>query len=204
LNWKAIGDNAKAQANIVWLVLSLAATGAWLVGRLYSPDSLLATAGGLAQVAVLILWYFTSAKNQAAYVKERFGKTYPRRSWAAPLAAGFVAIVGVFFLVQGSNNLMISSKAVELANEVLTESRIDPGIRCVNVRVEASLENGGYQGTAFFSNGAALPIFMHLEGNFLRIQLDPAQLLEMHMGSVISKGIMEQTTQEMNRAMQSK
>jgi ABC-type Fe3+ transport system permease subunit len=50
---------------------------------------------------LLLTWYFVSAKPQARFIKERFGKDYPRRGWGRPFLYAllvFVAVMLVAFL----------------------------------------------------------------------------------------------------------
>jgi len=106
LNWRALGDAAKARAQKTWFVVSLAAIALYVVlslVALWAP-----AAGGVSNLVGLVLllsWYFASARP-----KERFGNDYPRRAWGKPLlvaagcSVGYVVllmIVGVVIGVAG-------------------------------------------------------------------------------------------------------
>ena len=47
----------------------------------------------------LIVWYFSSVKPQAGFVRTRWGKDYPRRPWGKPLAIGFGIWIGIWVLI---------------------------------------------------------------------------------------------------------
>ena len=49
-------------------------------------------------VLYLIIWYFSAGRSQAKYVKEKYGKDYPRRGWGKPLLIGVAAIIGYLFV----------------------------------------------------------------------------------------------------------
>ncbi len=100
-NWQALGRHDKAAASRVWAILSLV-----VIGGFSCLAALLPTAPGLDALArlgafsLLVAWYFSSARAQAKYVKQRFGTSYPRKGWGKPillailvLAAFFVAVV---------------------------------------------------------------------------------------------------------------
>ena len=105
-NWQALGEPAKAASAKVWAILSLVVLiGGSTVSALL-PN--IRAADGLSRIllfCLLITWYFVSARAQARYVQERFGKSYPRKGWGKPLLvallvfAGFVAAFVVVGLV---------------------------------------------------------------------------------------------------------
>ena len=59
----------------------------------------------LIAIGLLFSWYFASARHQTAYVKARFGKTYPRKGWLKPLALAVLAFIG-FVLAAGLGGLL--------------------------------------------------------------------------------------------------
>jgi len=85
MNWQALGVKEKVRGAQIWLVVSIIV----LVGLLFLPPSILS----LVSVSYLLIWYFSAAKPQARFIKERWGKAYPRRSWLWPLLIAF----GVLF-----------------------------------------------------------------------------------------------------------
>jgi len=88
-NWKAIGDEDKARQGTIWLgasiVMLLATIFTGILGFLY-----------------IIVWYFAWQRPQAQFIRERWGKDYPRKGWGVPLllALGvYIAVVVVLTMV---------------------------------------------------------------------------------------------------------
>ena len=98
-NWQALGEQDKTRTATIWLVVSVLA---FLFGMLVFP---------LTGFLYIIVWYFAFQRPQAAYVKERWGKTYPRKGWFIPLFAALLAwiVAGVALVVVFQ---MIASAAV--------------------------------------------------------------------------------------------
>jgi hypothetical protein len=110
-NWQALGEPTKASAAKTWGISSLVALGVVSVASALLPDS--KAIDGLSRIAMLALllsWYYTSGRPQAALIKARFGDRYPRRGWAKPLLLALAALA-VFIAVM---------VAVGLAFEALT------------------------------------------------------------------------------------
>jgi len=64
------------------------------VAAALAPDS--KALDGLSRIvmlALLLSWYYTSGRPQAALIKARYGTQYPRRGWAKPLLLAVVALV---------------------------------------------------------------------------------------------------------------
>ena len=87
-NWKAIGDASKVRTGTAWIVVSVVCL-------------FLAAVFGLAGFLYIIVWYFAWQRPQTQYIKERWGKDYPRKGWAIPLLIGFAAYVGLIVLLFG-------------------------------------------------------------------------------------------------------
>jgi len=88
-NWKAIGDEDKARQGAIWLgasiVILLATIFIGILGFFY-----------------IIVWYFAWQRPQAQFIRERWGKDYPRRGWIVPLLAAlgiYIAVVVVLTMV---------------------------------------------------------------------------------------------------------
>ena len=98
-NWQALGESAKAASARVWAMVSLVGiVGAASASVLLPNITTLDPFSRLLGLSLLIGWYASSGRAQAAYVKSRFGNEYPRRGWGKPLllaAASLAAFVGV-------------------------------------------------------------------------------------------------------------
>lgn len=90
-NWQALGVKEKIRGAQLWLIASIIMV---IVQFLVSTPLLF---------VYLVIWYFASAKSQAKYVREKWGKEYPRKSWLWPLLIGFgtVFAIFVFFFIIG-------------------------------------------------------------------------------------------------------
>ncbi|MBR6026456.1 MAG: hypothetical protein IK065_02530 [Neisseriaceae bacterium] len=96
-NWKSLGDDSMARNN--WIFAGIYILGA--LGLVIALPLLL----WLFLIIMLFVWYFAIGKKQQKFVKENFGKDYPRRNmWLAALAGfGFSMI---FFMI--INTMMFS------------------------------------------------------------------------------------------------
>jgi len=88
-NWRAIGDEDKARQGTIWLgasiVMLLATIFTGILGFLY-----------------IIVWYFAWQRPQAQFIRERWGKDYPRKGWSIPLLVAlgvYIAVVVVLTMV---------------------------------------------------------------------------------------------------------
>jgi len=99
-NWQALGEADKAASSKTWGIASLAFIVAVVLLGIFLPESkgmdLLSRIAGL---GLLVAWYSASGKHQVSYVKARFGKSYPRRSWLKPLGLALLAVLGLFVAV---------------------------------------------------------------------------------------------------------
>lgn len=96
LNWKALGQPEKAAASKKWVIGSIAFNVAMIVASLFMPESnIFDVLGRLGGFILLIVWYYAIGKSQQTYVAARFGKEYPRRSWAVPLLSALGILIGL-------------------------------------------------------------------------------------------------------------
>lgn len=99
-NWRALGEPAKAEASKRWIIISLVLIIAGSLASGLLPDSkALDAMSRMLGLVLLITWYFSSGRAQAAYVKQRYGKDYPRRGWGRPLLWAFGALFAFFIVV---------------------------------------------------------------------------------------------------------
>jgi amino acid transporter len=86
MNWQALGVKEKVRNAQIWLAVSII----MLVILFFLPSTLLS----LVAVTYLLIWYFSAAKPQAKFIREKWGKDYPRKSWLWPLLIAF----GILFI----------------------------------------------------------------------------------------------------------
>lgn len=95
-NWQALGDDGKAAAQKTWFIVTLFFVVCLAVVSGFLPDSkAIDSLSRFVPLALLLSWYFSSAKPQAALVKARFGTQYPRRGWGKPLLIAIAVLVVV-------------------------------------------------------------------------------------------------------------
>lgn len=96
-NWRALGDPAKASQQGWWIVASVVLMLGLAAASIALPENktldAMSRIGGL---ALLLAWYFSSAKAQARLVKERYGDGYARRGWGLPLLFGVLGMLAFF------------------------------------------------------------------------------------------------------------
>ena len=87
-NYQALGEDALARS-----------ARNWLIGSIFM---LFVTAflGGLGLVWIIV-WYFAFQRKQTLYIRERWGKEYPRRGWGVPLLIALGVLVGIWALIIG-------------------------------------------------------------------------------------------------------
>jgi hypothetical protein len=90
MNWQRLGVKDKVRTAQIWVGVSLLV----LLSLVFLPRNLFSTVS----LSYLLVWYFASAKPQAKYINERWGKTYPRRSWLWPLLIAFGVLFSLFCL----------------------------------------------------------------------------------------------------------
>ena len=99
-NWEELGEPAKAAASKAWVIAVLAILVALPLAIVLVPAlSSLQNVSSPVGLVLLISWYVSSGRAQVRYVKERFGKDYPRRGWGRPLFMAVLALLGYVVVV---------------------------------------------------------------------------------------------------------
>jgi hypothetical protein len=100
LNWRALGDKEREEASMTWVfgagaMVLLMLLVEMVVTKPYNKgDSVSHTI----EFIFLLAWYFLSGRAQAKLVKEKFGGSYPRKSWRQPLLMGLAGF-GIYILL---------------------------------------------------------------------------------------------------------
>lgn len=92
LNWRQLGESAKAKVALVWVFISVA----WIFA-LAGIASLFPEAPLTWPLAVsfLVLWYFAGARHQISWVKEHHGNSYQKRSWLVPIGLSILILLSL-------------------------------------------------------------------------------------------------------------
>ena len=99
-NWEELGEPAKAAAAKAWAIAVLAILVALPLAIVLVPAlSSLQNVSSAFGLVLLISWYVSSGRAQVRYVKERFGKDYPRRGWGRPLFMAMLAVLAYIVVV---------------------------------------------------------------------------------------------------------
>jgi hypothetical protein len=98
-NWLALGEPAKAGQQRAWIFATVMLLLLTVTLSVLLPEHRGVDVGArFAGLAILLAWYFSTAKHQRLYVEARFGKTYPRKSWTQPLLLGVLGLAGLLGL----------------------------------------------------------------------------------------------------------
>jgi hypothetical protein len=149
LNWKALGEPAKAASAKIWFYISLVMLTAFVAINVIAGDGEAAGAANGLAILYLLVWYFAAGRTQAKYVKDKFGSSYPRRSWAKPLLIGAVATAGftavaatVTTVAAGQFGQQKLAKVEEAplvsTNEVPSEKPVDAPLTAVEAPLAAA------------------------------------------------------------------
>ncbi|MBS0308452.1 MAG: hypothetical protein JSS58_05725 [Proteobacteria bacterium] len=96
-NWQALGEPEKAATAKQWMIWSLVLVfSVPLFGIFFIDIKALDALSRSAGIGMLVAWYISNARGQAAYVKERFGADYARKGWFMPILLGILLIAIVF------------------------------------------------------------------------------------------------------------
>ena len=99
-NWQALGQEDKARLSWNWCIGSVVVLIASIIAALLLPEThWFQKLGNRFGFILLITWYLANGKSQVAYVKERFGKEYPRKGWGLPLLVAFGTLIALFLVV---------------------------------------------------------------------------------------------------------
>ena len=99
-NWQALGEPGKAATSKTWfMVILFLVVGLALLSGFMPEVKVLDRLSSWASIALLLGWYYSSARSQVAFVAGRFGTNYRRRGWLKPISLALLAYVGVLTFV---------------------------------------------------------------------------------------------------------
>lgn len=105
VNWRALKEHDRARKATMWFYIAIAVTIGSIVLSALLPNG---RGAGSLVFWYLVIWYFAAGKAQVKYIKEKFGKAYPRRAWAKPLgiagagAVGYLLVAAFLFALGGN------------------------------------------------------------------------------------------------------
>lgn len=83
-NWTALGENDRARKSMRWVYFCTL----FLLVAPFLPDKAATGAG----FWILIIWYFSSGRAQAKYIRQRLQQDYHRKGWAKPLGIALLVV----------------------------------------------------------------------------------------------------------------
>src|SRR5438093_5798048 len=95
LNWMTLNEPERARSAKAWFYVSLVMTGIYGLLSVVGVDQ---QAVRYLALLYLVTWYFANGRPQARYVKEKYGKDYPRKPWGKPLLIAVALFVAYFVL----------------------------------------------------------------------------------------------------------
>ncbi len=98
-NWLALGEPEQARESRNWILISFFAIVGISVAAVVFPSVLLEALSRVSGLVILLTWYFMNGRRQVRYVKQHFGREYPRRGWLQPLVLAVVLFVAFMILV---------------------------------------------------------------------------------------------------------
>lgn len=102
LNWRALGDRKREASARAWFYTGLGLLVFYPLASLVIDGKASDAITRVVGMVFLLSWYFTSARPQARYVKERWGSDYVRRPWGKALAyavGGFLVYLAIAFVI---------------------------------------------------------------------------------------------------------
>ena len=90
LNWQALGESRRVESAKTWMLLLALVLVGLEAGDTLLPSGELSTVAWLANLALLVAWYFIGARDQVRWIAERHGDDYPRRRWWQPLLGALI------------------------------------------------------------------------------------------------------------------
>ncbi len=114
-NWQALDEPDKAAASKRWAIASLVIIFGSSLGFISVPALMpFHEVPRILGFALLITWYFSSARKQVEFVKSRFGQDYERRGWGKPLLIALLAIVVLTVVVLV---IAVTSAPIEISSK---------------------------------------------------------------------------------------
>ena len=95
-NWKSLGEPDKAKKSMIWFYSIF---GFIFLGLITPDDDFTLKIFRTVGLGVLAVWSIFSAQPQINYVKEYYGKEYPRRSWGMPIGIAVGSFVLLIFFI---------------------------------------------------------------------------------------------------------
>jgi hypothetical protein len=94
LNWRTLGEPAKASSAQAWFYASLVMLFIWFLVGMFMSGPKAEPNWFWLHILYLIIWYFASGRSQEKYVKAKFGTNYSKKPWGQALLIAVGASIG--------------------------------------------------------------------------------------------------------------
>jgi hypothetical protein len=95
-NWRALGDDTQAKQQLKWCLGFVV----FLLLAILTPDTEQVTKVFRSVGFILwVVWSFNCVPMQVRFVKEKYGKNYPHKSWVKPLGSGIACFFVLVFVL---------------------------------------------------------------------------------------------------------
>jgi hypothetical protein len=136
-NWTSLGQKDKARKSMIWVYAGIVI----LLIAMFQQG----TIGSSIVVVFLLIWYFSSAKGQAKYVKAELNDKYERKGWLKPIIIAVISLGILIVFSTAINQQGISdSKNVKVVKGGVLQM-------CPNATVEQMVN--GFMGSPSWKSG---------------------------------------------------
>lgn len=136
-NWRALGKPEKAATNMVWVWGNAGFfLLAFIISRV-SYSSEIKVLEYIIGIGLLLGMYFTQARVQAIFLKEKYGNNYSKKSWGVPLLAGAGALalwILVNIVIPEQKGIDIKTMAENVKPLILAEWHKQPELRGTTIQ----------------------------------------------------------------------
>ena len=161
-NWHELGQPDKAKKSMIWVYVGFV----FLLVVLFLPDNI----GSAPGIIFILIWYFSSAKQQVKYIKEN-NIDYHKKSWSKPLLFGvagiviyFIVAIGVLSATEPSMTKILETESVSLVTQIV-HNQLGGTANCKAVSIEKEVSPGFYHAIAYLDNGNELKIAIEVKGD---------------------------------------
>jgi hypothetical protein len=107
-NWKELDQPKRAHKSMIWVYIGVT----FLIIVPFLPSNV---DGRVAGLIFLLVWYFSSAKGQAKYLKEN-NIGYDKKAWGMPLFLGFTGLI--FYLIVLATSILFAMYEAGRGNNI--------------------------------------------------------------------------------------
>lgn len=161
-NWKELDQPNKAKKSMIWVYVGFV----FLIVNLFLPENY----GSGPGLIFIFAWYFSSAKGQVKYLKEK-KIIYNKKAWGKPLLLGLggstayiLIAIAIISSTEPSSSEVLEAESVSLVTQIVQE-QLGGTATCKAVSIEKAVSDGFYHAVAYLDSGEELKITIEHEGD---------------------------------------